>query len=254
MAEDAPGTSDAEVVRRSASSHDPDRYFAALLAPAAVRQHLLAIAAFGGEVMHVPFAVSEPMLGRIRLQWWREVLARGAEGASGHPVADAVAVAAGSGALDRHRLEGVIDAAEMLLETPAFRAEPDLFSFLDRGSGALFEASVRILGAQVPTGAAGRAHGIAALLDLIAWRPELGATLIPQSLAERKPGHGSIAELATIAGEALAEARDVVRHLPRTARPALLPLATVRGGVERRPLSRFTRIRRIALAALLGRI
>ena len=53
---------------------DYDRYLSALFAPACRREALFALIAFNHEIARIPEAVSEPMLGRIRLQWWREVL------------------------------------------------------------------------------------------------------------------------------------------------------------------------------------
>src|ERR1043166_4968177 len=60
----------ADLVRR----HDRDRFQTALFAPAARREALLALYAFNNEMARVRETVSEPMLGQIRLQWWREVV------------------------------------------------------------------------------------------------------------------------------------------------------------------------------------
>src|ERR1700722_19396499 len=72
---------DAALANRLAQSvraADPDRYFSALFAPTPVRPLLLALYAFNAEVARVAETVREPMLGAIRLEWWRET----AEGAS----------------------------------------------------------------------------------------------------------------------------------------------------------------------------
>ena len=54
--------------------HDPDRFLAALYATPAQRESLLTLYAFNLEIAKVRESVSEPMLGEIRLQWWREAL------------------------------------------------------------------------------------------------------------------------------------------------------------------------------------
>ena len=78
-------------VRGCARAHDFDRYLAALLAPRDVRDDLIALAATVGEIARVPATVKEPMMGEIRLTWWRDWLAKPlAEGLSGNPVADAM--------------------------------------------------------------------------------------------------------------------------------------------------------------------
>ena len=48
--------------------HDPDRYVAALYAPADRRDDLIALHAFNAEIARIRDQVREPMLGEIRLQ------------------------------------------------------------------------------------------------------------------------------------------------------------------------------------------
>ena len=68
MAETAALSYSAQQVRLS----DPDRFLTALFAPAAARENLFALYAFNLEVARIPELVHEPMMGQIRLQWWRE--------------------------------------------------------------------------------------------------------------------------------------------------------------------------------------
>src|SRR6184192_565741 len=67
----------AALVRR----HDRDRYQTALFAPADRREALFALYAFNYEIARVRELVSQPMLGQIRLQWWREAVAAAFAGA-----------------------------------------------------------------------------------------------------------------------------------------------------------------------------
>src|ERR1700748_1031363 len=84
MREEAAFTACAAMVRQA----DPDRYFSALFAPAPKRPFLFALYAFNVELARVAASVREPMMGEIRLQWWRETL----EGArTGKPRAHDVA-------------------------------------------------------------------------------------------------------------------------------------------------------------------
>ncbi len=66
----------ADLVRRA----DPDRYLSALFAPAAKRSLLHALYAFNIEIARVADTVREPMIGEIRLEWWRETLAGARQG------------------------------------------------------------------------------------------------------------------------------------------------------------------------------
>lgn len=54
--------------------YDYDRFLITLFAKADVREDLFALYAFNHEVAKIREAVSEPMLGEIRLQWWREAI------------------------------------------------------------------------------------------------------------------------------------------------------------------------------------
>src|SRR6266702_8323096 len=61
----------AALVRR----HDHDRFQTVLFAPAARREALFALYAFNYEIARVRENVSQPVLGQIRLRWWRESIA-----------------------------------------------------------------------------------------------------------------------------------------------------------------------------------
>src|SRR5271157_5432659 len=61
----------AALVRR----HDRDRFQTVLFAPAARREALFALYAFNYEIARVRESVTEPMIGQIRLEWWRESIA-----------------------------------------------------------------------------------------------------------------------------------------------------------------------------------
>src|SRR6266436_4203876 len=68
----------AALVRR----HDRDRFQTVLFAPAARREALFALYAFNYEIARVRERVTEPTLGRIRLEWWRETIVVAFEGGS----------------------------------------------------------------------------------------------------------------------------------------------------------------------------
>jgi len=59
-----------DIVRK----HDPDRFLIGLLMPRTKRADLWPIYAFNFEVAKTAEVVSEPMLGNIRLQWWRDAI------------------------------------------------------------------------------------------------------------------------------------------------------------------------------------
>jgi phytoene/squalene synthetase len=59
---------------KQVKAYDYDRFLVTLFAPAKAREDLFALYAFNHEVAKIRETVSEPMLGEIRLQWWREAI------------------------------------------------------------------------------------------------------------------------------------------------------------------------------------
>src|SRR5690348_18403283 len=106
----ASGSSLAALVRDS----DRDRYQTALFAPAGRREALLALYAFNYEIARVRETVTTPMLGQIRLQWWREVLDAAYAGAPPrqHPVVLPLSAAIRAFGLARRPFDRLIDTRE----------------------------------------------------------------------------------------------------------------------------------------------
>jgi 15-cis-phytoene synthase len=236
-------------LRDVAMAREPDRYFAATLAPAALRYDLIVLAAFAAEVSLVPERVREPLAGEIRLQWWRDALigSGGDDTAAGHPVAMAMRAAMARFALPGVIVEGVIDAQADALHGERPADERALQARLKAGEGGLFRLAARICAGTAadddPQTAerAGLAYGLARALahagaDGAAWM------LIPRSLVaddDLAPGSESDASaearvtsaLGALARTARAAHADVaadVRQMSRRRRLAFLPLAMVR--------------------------
>src|SRR5882724_8411411 len=109
----------AALVRR----HDRDRFQTVLFAPAARREALFALYAFNYEIARVRESVTQPMLGQIRLEWWRENIAAAYRGGAvrHHPVVESLTAAIQDLPLTREHFSRLIDARESDLgdEPPA---------------------------------------------------------------------------------------------------------------------------------------
>jgi phytoene synthase len=291
VADDAgslPVPADADAIAACARAGEPDRYLAALLAPPPARAGLLALAAFSAETARVPVIVtSEPMIGEIRLQWWRDALAP-SEGAArtGSPVADALRAAVERHGLPRALLLGVIEARSLDLAGAVMADEAGLRGYLWKSEGALFALAARILvggtgtDVQVAADASGHAYGLTRLLLGLPHTLSRGRLPLPQTCldaagvtrAQLLAGESSdpvaklLADLRADARRGLVTARRHVADLPREMRAAFLPLALVepylralerpgrdllRGSAEILPL---TRVWRLMVAHWLGRI
>ena len=93
---------------------DRDRFLAALFAPEPQRRGLLALLAFDHELARTRSVTREPMLARIRLQWWRDAVAEAAgEGKPrAQPIVESLSETVRRHALPAGRLIDLIDARE----------------------------------------------------------------------------------------------------------------------------------------------
>jgi phytoene synthase len=255
-----------DTVRRIARSGDPDRALAALFAPRETRADLLALYAFNVELARIAEQVSEPELGAIRLQWWREAVARAANGeATGHPVADAFGEVERRRALAPERIESLIEARTFDIAT---RIMPDwsaLETYLHDTAGALFALAAACTGVpraslEPAASQAGLAYGLTGLMRALPVHVSSGRLYLPADALRR---HGTSPE-AVLAGEtepgllalleelrdkvraALDEARHHVAKLDRRCQAAFLPLSLVEPYLAALAKSRRDPLREIA--------
>lgn len=206
----------ADIVARG----DPDRFAAAMAAPVEARRVLFPIYAFNVEVTRAPWVASEPMIGEMRLQWWREALEeiRDRRPVRKHDVTAPLAeVLDAEGAEDLDRL---IAARRWDLFTEAFEDAKHFDAYLGRTGGTLMWTAARLLGAGPEAAGEVRAFGRAtALARFLQAVPELEARgRIP--LIDGRPE--AVAALARAALKATPGKAGLRKVLPRDARPALL--------------------------------
>ncbi|MDO8840320.1 MAG: phytoene/squalene synthase family protein [Parvibaculum sp.] len=217
--------------------HDHDRFLTVLLAPAPARDALLALYAFNVEIARIPEAVSEPMMGQIRLQWWRETVEGLDRGETrGHAVAEALAATD----ISREGLLALIDARERDLSEEAFADLPALEAYADATSAAVMRLAAGALGVTMPESAvrnAGIAYALTGLLRSLPLHASQRRLFMPADLLRRHEVdphtvlagtmteglRGVMHEVVDRARAFLAETRR--EPLPRAALPALLPAA-----------------------------
>ena len=99
---------------------DRERFLGALFAPEPQRSGLLALLAFDHELARTRSVTKEPMLARIRLEWWREAMteAAGSGKPRAQPIVDALAETVRRHGLALESLVDLIDAREEEIEGP----------------------------------------------------------------------------------------------------------------------------------------
>jgi phytoene synthase len=218
--------------------HDRDRFLASLCAPAARQPALWALLGFNYEIARVREVVSEPMLGQIRLQWWRDALDEIYDGKPPrrHEVAEPLAAAVLGCGLDRSLLDSMIAAREQDLagEPPASLAA--LEAYLEATSSNLLRAQLAVLGAEADEAAqhVGIAWGLVGLIRALPYHAASKILYIPAEIAQAMDLHeqdvyrlrpspplaAALEQLGDAAAAHLAAARRL--RVPRRALPALL--------------------------------
>jgi phytoene synthase len=220
-----------EVVRRD----DPDRWLSSLFAPQLLRPHLLALYAFSLEIARAREVVSEPALGEIRFQWWRDIF----EGlvpveVKGHPVAAALL-----DTVARHRLRPevlirLIDARLFDLYDDPMPSTAVLESYCRDTASVLFDMAAAILDqdrSKLAAGAAehaGIAYAITGLLRALPWHAARGQVYLPLDLLSAEGlAAADIAAGRTLPGlyPVLAELRALARRHLALMRQAMPPRA-----------------------------
>lgn len=202
-----------DLVRR----HDRDRFLSTLFAPDAARPHLLALYAFNTEIVRIRSIVTEPQIGLIRLQWWRDTVEGGSGG--GHPVAEELHKAIVSGGLPKQALLDLVTAHEFDLFHDPMPDIGALEAYLGETSSRLIQMAAMILDREAAqkaseiAGLAGVAHGLA----LIFGDPARRGPFLPNGM--------SVAAAIAHARKRLAEARALQPGLPKHLLPAFLSVS-----------------------------
>lgn len=254
------GTMDEASLRDRVRRFDPDRFLCTLFAPPERRRSLWALLAFNLEIARIAERVREPVLGRMRLEWWRQALDGVFSGAPAeHAVARALADAVRDHGLRRAPLDRLLDGRERDFdaEFPADLAA--LLDYAEATSGTVADAWLDLLGVDdAPSRDAargiGRAWALVGLARANPFRRAAGLNAIPARIGLRAVA---------------AAARDDLAGLPRPSRRALsafLPAVLARLYLDRLERAGFEpadprvaavgagRIVRLAWAGFTGRI
>ena len=248
---------------------DPDRYFSALFAPAPARPLLFALYAFNAEVARVAESVREPMLGAIRLEWWRESAEGAARGTPrNHDVARGLAALFAEKGASLADFEALVAARAFDSSADRFADFAALENYLDDTSGRVMRLAAQLLGARPEQAAeitrdAGRAYGLAGLLRGLPFHNNRHKLYLPLDLLaalEMTPEQffhleKNDARLAAALRQGALRARDyflAARGAPRAgaALAAILPAALVPVYLRRLLQNRDVPIHRKQMALL----
>lgn len=213
---------------------DPDRWLASrFVGDPASRADLIALYAYDHELARAPRVASEPMLGEIRLAWWREALDEiyGGGPVRRHPTAEALAEVVRRRALPRAPLEAMIDGRYRELDRQPMSPQ-EAAEWAEATAGETAMAAARLLDpAQnaAPVRAAGRAWALGVLV-LQGGDLQLSGALAP-ALKQARSARISPAAFPAVAHAAFAGAYARRRSLSEIGKRLRLTWAVARGVV-----------------------
>lgn len=172
---------------------DHDRFLCIQLAPAAKREALYAITAFHIELAKIAETVSEPMIGQIRLAWWREALEEIIAGGAprSHPVALALGKIYNDYTSVFTSLLAMVEGRAADLDETLIADEASWLGYLDATAGALHMAWAQVLDATLAAeyaadiAAQARAYAVVGLVRAVPYMAQQGfLRFAPEHIAQ----------------------------------------------------------------------
>ncbi|CAM3791597.1 squalene/phytoene synthase family protein [Litorimonas haliclonae] len=128
---------------------DADRVRSAYFAQEDARRRLMLLYAFHLELAKVPELVSEPMIGQIRYQWWREAVAEiyETDAVRKHEITTPLRTLLLDYDVPRFWIDQLIDGRERDIDPRPFETLSEAKDYSANTSGVLMKIAVKILGA-----------------------------------------------------------------------------------------------------------
>lgn len=262
---------------------DEDRWLATRFAPREARARLISLYALIYEIARTAEVVSEPALGAIRLQWWREAIDEVFEGQTPrpHPAIQGLAEMAALLRPESAQLTAMIDARASDFEIQPFAGWTELEAYVDSTAG-----SVMVLAALIAAPdhgltpqyrdlmrQAGRVWGYAGLVRALPFWTQKRRTFFPEKLTSHvglsqadlfsgRTSHGVSAAARAVldrASHAQREVRRLVHNAPKDlfaayGYVALVPLYLQAMDRAKAPPGQLARRAKLVFASATGQI
>jgi len=136
-----------EYCQQKAAKSGSSFYYSFLFLPPERRRAITALYAFCREVDDVVDEVTDPVVARAKLAWWRQEIAAAFAGSPQHPVARALQGVVADFALPPEHFQTVIDGMAMDLDRSRYLDFAELESYCHRVAGVVGLMSAEIFGA-----------------------------------------------------------------------------------------------------------
>jgi len=202
---------------------DYDRYLTLLFLKPKDRFRLALLLAFNQEIGQIAERVTEPLIGEMRLTWWRDTLS--AESRPKHPLAEALIAQIAKEQLPRDPLLAMIEPRRRELDKEPFADLAEMARHARATAGLLNETAASVLGASDSDAAEelGTAWGLIGQLRSVPFHAAAGRVRLPQDLLSQaglQPsqiagGRAPVEALASVGKQIAAQA---VSHLEAAGR------------------------------------
>jgi phytoene synthase len=205
---------------------DPDRWLASrFIGDPQRRAEVVAIYALNDELARVGETVTQPLIGEIRLAWWRDRIEDLFNGRPipAQPALQALTAPIADGRVPQSLCEALIEARHLDLDAAPFADSAALARYLDGTAGAVMGLAARALSPDTPLTAviqAGRAFGMAGLYRARAHWSARNRRWTPPDWGELDEAE-LLARVRSEVYSSLAAARRDVQALPIPAFPAV---------------------------------
>ena len=219
---------------------DRDHYLLTMFAPVAARDSLQTLYVFNAEVAKIRESVTETMIGRMKLQWWRDVLATifsGGKPPQGNPLVESLAALISTHKLSRQAFDDLLTARERDLDEEPPQDALDLERYAEGTAAPLNVLALEILGVtdDVTRNAArhvGIAWALTGILRAVLYHARVNRFLLPNDLLSAQ----SLTAYDVSEKRNAEKVARVIENVAHTARAHLEKARTFRG-FDRRGLS-----------------
>ncbi|KAJ3536966.1 hypothetical protein NM688_g6761 [Phlebia brevispora] len=227
---------------------DYDAFLTSQVYPQEHRNGYYALRAFYVELATLQESISNVMIGRMRMQFWRDAVKAFADGRPPqHPIALALYEASQKANLPAYHLKRIIDARDAELQNPIHLTIESLVAHAESTSSTFLYLALSLLGLSASSELShaashlGVAQSISTLLRALPYHAAKGTMVIPAEITARhgvsqeevfrqggnaKGVEDAVFEFATVANDHLITAREMFKDtdgkVPGPARPVFL--------------------------------
>ncbi|CAL4060580.1 unnamed protein product, partial [Meganyctiphanes norvegica] len=236
-------SSSTEYCLDSIRKYDYENFLATLLLPKGCRQSAIAVRAFNIEVAQIQDLTSEPLMAKMRIQFWRDTLDQIFAGKPPkQPIASELCRAIEKHKLSKRWLRNIINSREQQVDIKQYTNMAAVEEYSEKSNASLYYLLLQCLGIENihsdhAASHIGKAEGIVKLLRGIPHHGVRRKVYIPRDLMlvhnvsqedifrgkREQKVKDLIYEIASLAHHHLEHARGFISDVPKESRVALLP-------------------------------